>query len=102
MIRPLFLQFQVREPCGRIDKLCIPRASQYIKETSDISIKLEVHGVGIEALLDHELGLSGVDALMPDHDEAFPQRGVGGQPPESDGDLADDVNEVVVIRSAIK
>ena len=96
MIVPLFLQFQPREPFGRIDKLCIPRASQYIKETCDVSINSEVHGVRVEALLDHELGLSGV-LVRVDHDAVSPQRGVCSQPPESDGDLADDVDEEVVL-----
>ena len=94
--RPLFLQYHLRKPCGRIDNVCIPRACQYIKVIGDISIKVEVPGVGIDALLDHELGLSWV-LVRVDHDDVSPQGGVGGQPLESDGDLADDVDEEVVL-----
>ena len=67
-----------------------------------MSNHLKIPGSAIEALLDHKLGLSGVDDLsgspyIADRDVALPQRVVGGQPPESYGDLAEDIDEEVVV-----
>ena len=95
-IRPLFRQFQVGEPRGRIDIIGIPRASQYIIEISKIPINIEFPGSVVEALLDHELSPSGV-AAASNKNETTPQRVVCGQPLESDGDLAEDVDKEVAI-----
>ena len=64
-------QFQVGESRGRIDVLCIPRASQDVIETSKTSMQYERLGSGIEALLDHKLGLSGV-LFRANDDEVIP------------------------------
>ena len=54
-------------------------------------------GSAVEALLDDELSPSGVLGRL-DRDDAFPQRAVGGQSLETGRDLAEDVDQPVVIK----
>ena len=74
--------------------LGIPGAGQNIKVIIKIPMHIEGPGSAVEALLDHELGPPGV-VVSADHDDTFPQRVVCSQTPESDGHLAEDVNEEV-------
>ena len=81
-------QFQIGESRGRID---------HLDNLTIISEHCEFLGSFIEALLDHELGLPVETTIGADPHVTPPHRGVCSQPLESDGQLADDVEEKVVI-----